>query len=37
VLRHFLDMPRIYKRDELAADWEAQARQNLTRELATLE
>lgn len=37
VLRHFLAMPRIYKTDALAAEWEGRARQNLARELVTLE
>ena len=36
VLRHFLAMPRIYKRDELAALWEDRARANMQAELAAL-
>lgn len=36
ILRHFLDMPRLYKTDALAAIWEAPARSNLSRELAVL-
>ncbi len=36
VLRHFLAMPRIYKTDALAAEWEAPARDNLAAELQTL-
>ena len=34
--RHFLAMPRIYKTDALAAEWEAPARANLAAELQTL-
>lgn len=36
VLRHFLDMRRIYKRDLLAEEWEAPARLNLSREMEQL-
>ena len=36
VLRHFLAMPRIYKRDAIAALWEDRARTNLQTELASL-
>lgn len=36
VLRHFLALPYIYSTDTFRARWEAQARQNLARELAQL-
>ena len=36
VLEHFLSMDHIYKRAETRADWEAQARDNLSRELEQL-
>ncbi len=36
VLRHFLAMPRIYKTDALADEWEAPARANLQAELENL-
>lgn len=36
VLQHFLDMPRIYKTDRLADEWEDQARTNLANELENL-
>ena len=37
VLRHFLDMPRIYKTDLCFSRYEAQARRNMSAELASLE
>ena len=36
VLRHFLDIPRIYKTDAVAEAWEAAARGNLMTELESM-
>lgn len=36
VLRSFTDRPALYRTPELRAEWEARARANLARELATL-
>ena len=36
VLRHFLDMPRIYKTDAVADAWESAARGNLVTELESM-
>ncbi len=36
VLRNLLELPALFRNPELAARWEAPARANLTRELATL-
>lgn len=36
VLRHLLDMPRLYQHPPLTERWEAQARENLQRALAEL-